>query len=86
MPAAGRITDLTSDGAVTGTGALTVLIGKLPAAVAGDISSPVSGNSPAPFTAGSLSVTFGGRPAIRVGDIPANGSGISIGFPSVNIG
>jgi len=86
MPAAGRITDVTSDGLVTGAGMATVLIGGLPAAVAGDISTPSSGNVPAPFAVGSTSVMIGGKPAIRAGDIPGNGSGISVGLPTVQIG
>ena len=86
MPAAGRITDITSDGIVTGAGAITVLIGGLPAAISGDISTPSSGNVPAPFIKGSTTVTIGGMPAIRVGDVPANGSGISVGLPTVQIG
>ncbi|NII27609.1 PaaR repeat-containing protein [Pseudoflavitalea sp. X16] len=86
MPAAGRITDVTSDGVVTGAGTPTVLIGSLPAAVAGDISTPSSGNVPGPFTMGSTTVLIGGKPAIRVGDVPGNGSGITVGLPTVQIG
>ncbi|MDF2188598.1 PAAR domain-containing protein [Paraflavitalea sp. CAU 1676] len=86
MPAAGRITDVTADGIVTGAGVPTVLIGSLPAAVAGDISTPSSGNVPAPFTVGSMTVMIGGKPAIRVGDVPGNGSAITVGLPTVQIG
>lgn len=86
MPAAGRISDITTDGTVTGMGVPTVQIGGLPAAVVGDISTPVSGNVPAPFSTGSTKVMIGKRPAVRVGDIPGNGSGITIGLPTVQIG
>ncbi|MBX3257542.1 MAG: PAAR domain-containing protein [Chitinophagaceae bacterium] len=86
MPAAGRITDITADGVVTGAGAPTVLIGNLPAAVAGDVSTPSSGNVPAPFTTGSMTVVIGGKPAIRAGDMPGNGSAITVGLPTVQIG
>jgi uncharacterized Zn-binding protein involved in type VI secretion len=86
MAGAARITDLTSDGAVTGAGVPTVLIGGLPAAVSGDISTSVSGNAPLPFTVGSMSVLIGGKPALRAGDIASNGSSITVGFPNVQIG
>ena len=86
MGAAARITDLTSDGAVTGPGVPTVIIGGLPAAVAGDISTPVSGNVPMPFIIGSFTVFIGNKPALRAGDTASNGSSITVGFPTVQIG
>ncbi len=86
MPAAARIADQTADGLVTGPGVPTVLLGGMPAAVAGDISTPSSGNVPAPFAVGSMTVLIGGRPAIRTGDTPANGSAVLVGLPTVIIG
>lgn len=86
MGAAARISDLTNDGAITGAGVPNVQIGSMPAAVAGDISTPTSGNVPMPFVKGSTSVFIGSRPALRSGDSALNGSSISVGFPTVQIG
>jgi uncharacterized Zn-binding protein involved in type VI secretion len=86
MGAAARITDVTSDGMVTGPGTPTVLIGSMPAAVVGDISTPASGNVPMPFAMGSMSVLIGGKPALRAGDTALNGSSIAVGLPTVQIG
>ncbi len=83
---AARITDTTSDGVVTGPGVPNVHIGGLPAAVAGDISTPATSKPPAPFTRGSATVLIGGRPALRQGDVSANGSVISMGCCTVTIG
>ena len=86
MPAAARIADLTSDGAITGAGAPTVQIGSVPAAVAGAISTPTTSNPPMPFAVGSITVLIGGMPALRAGDAALNGSNIAVGFPTVQIG
>ncbi|OLY94239.1 Zn-binding Pro-Ala-Ala-Arg (PAAR) domain-containing protein, incolved in TypeVI secretion [Cnuella takakiae] len=86
MPSAARISDLTVDGMITGPGVATVLIGGLPAAVAGDISTPASGNVPMAFAVGSVTVLVGGRPVLRAGDTALNGSSIPVGFPMVQIG
>lgn len=86
MSLAARITDSTADGMVTGAGIATVLIGGMPAAVVGDISTPVSGNVPMPFVVGSTTVLIGGKPALRLGDIALNGSAIISGCPTVIIG
>lgn len=86
MSLAARIADSTSDGIITGAGALTVLIGGMPAAVVGDISTPVSGNIPMPFAMGSTTVLIGGRPALRLGDTALNGSAIVMGCTTVLIG
>lgn len=86
MGLAARITDTTSDGLVTGPGVPTVLIGNLPAAVAGDISTPSSGNVPLPFALGSITVMIGNRPALRSGDTALNGSSIVMGCTTVIIG
>lgn len=86
MSLAARIADSTSDGVITGAGTATVLIGGMPAAVIGDISTPVSGNIPMPFAVGSSSVLLGGKPALRIGDSALNGSTIVMGCPTVLIG
>lgn len=86
MSFAARIADSTADGVITGPGAPTVLIGSMPAAVVGDISTPASGNIPLPFAMGSVSVLIGGKPALRVGDTALNGSAIVMGCTSVLIG
>jgi len=86
MSFAARIADSTADGVITGAGVPTVLIGGMPAAVVGDISSPVSGNIPLAFAVGSFTVLIGGKPALRVGDVAFYGSGIIIGCTSVLIG
>ena len=86
MAGAARITDITSDGIITGAGTPNVLIGGLPAAVVGDISTPASGNVPMPFAIGSTSVLIGGKPALRSGDTALNGSSITVGLPAVQIG
>ncbi len=86
MGLAARITDPTSDGVVTGPGVTTVLIGNMAAAVAGDISTPASGNVPMPFAIGSFTVMIGNRPALRSGDTALNGSSIVGGCPTVQIG
>ncbi len=83
---AARITDATSDGVVTGQGVPGVLIGGLPAAVAGDVATPATSKPPAPFAKGSATVLIGGRPALRQGDVASNGSAISMGCMNVIIG
>lgn len=87
MSLAARISDITADGVITGTGAPTILIGGLPAAVVGDIGTPASGNAPGPFLLGSQSVLIEGKPALRVGDVCSNGtSTIIMGATNVLIG
>lgn len=86
MAAAARIADVTSDGAITGPGTPNVQIGNMPAAVAGDISTPVTSNIPMPFAIGSFTVLIGNKPALRAGDVAMNGSSITVGFPTVQIG
>jgi uncharacterized Zn-binding protein involved in type VI secretion len=86
MSFAARISDSTADGMITGAGTPTVLIGGMPAAVVGDISTPVSGNLPMPFAVGSTTVLIGGKPALRVGDVALNGSAIVVGCTTVLIG
>lgn len=73
---------------VSGPGAPNVLIGGLPAAVAGDMHAcampPTAGpHPPSPFPMGSATVLIGGRPALRVGDV--SGCGAPIVFGAVNV-
>ena len=86
MSLAARITDPTADGLITGAGVASVLIGGMPAAVVGDISTPASGNIPMPFAKGSTTVLVGGRPSLRAGDVAGNGSAIVMGEVTVLIG
>lgn len=92
MPAAVRVTDTTTHGGtVTGPGASTVMIGGMPAAVAGDMhvcSLPPTGHQPtaSPFPSGSSKVMIAGRPAIRVGDACGCGAAAVVGCPTVMIG
>ena len=94
MSFAARITDLTvpaHPGVVAGPGVPTVLIGGLPAAVAGDIFTcamppTVGPHPPNPFPVGSTTVLIGGRPALRVGDLSTCGAPIITGALTVIIG
>ena len=71
-------------GPIIGPGVPTVLIGKLPAAVVGDMLTCVG--PPDTIIKGSATVFIGGRPAARMGDTCAHGGTIAIGFPTVLIG
>lgn len=92
MPPAARVGDSTGHpGAVSGPGVATVLLGGMPAAVAGDMHScampPTAGpHPPSPFPAGSSSVLVGGRPALRMGDMSGCGAPIVSGATTVLIG
>lgn len=92
MPAAARVGDTTTHGGtIVGPGNATVLIGGMPAAVAGDThvcSLPPNGHQPtaSPFPAGSGTVLIGGVPAVRVGDTCICGAGAAVGDPTVIIG
>jgi uncharacterized Zn-binding protein involved in type VI secretion len=92
MPPAARIGDPTGHpGTVTGPGVPTVLIGGMPAAVAGDLHTcampPTAGpHPPTPFAVGSFTVLVGGRPALRLGDISGCGAPIIAGAFNVLIG
>lgn len=92
MPPAARITDIsTHGGTVVGPGVPTVLIGGMPASVAGDLhvcALPPVGHQPtsSPFPMGSPTVLIGGKPAIRVGDVCICGASPAIGEPTVMIG
>lgn len=93
MPAAAKVADTTTHGGtIIGPGEATVLIGGMPAAVAGDmhvcvIPPPTAGpHPPTPFSAGSTTVLIGGKPAIRTGDTCGCGATSAIGEPTVLIG
>lgn len=89
MPAAARVGDKTSHGgADSGPGVGGVLIGGLPAAVAGDSHScPVpQPHPPSVFAKGSTTVLIGGRQALRQGDVAGCGAQLVGGVPGVQIG
>ena len=90
MPAAARVGDIsTHGGAITGPGVPTVLIGGMPAAVAGDLhvcSLPPPHPPVTPFPMGSTTVLIGGRPALRVSDACVCGAMAAVGAPTVLIG
>ena len=91
MPAAARLGDVTTHGGIiTGPGVATVMIGGMPAAVAGDLHVgplPPSGHQPtsSPFPAGSVTVLIGGRPAVRTTDACICGAMAAVGAPTVLI-
>ena len=71
-------------GPIIGPGVPTVLIGKLPAAVMGDMAT--CGGPPDTIIKGSATVMIGGKPAARMGDTTAHGGSIVMGCPTVIIG
>jgi uncharacterized Zn-binding protein involved in type VI secretion len=91
MPPAARVGDVSNHGGtITGPGVPTVLIGGMPAAVAGDLHVcpiPPPGHVPtvSPFPIGSTGVLIGGRPALRVGDVCLCGASAAVGAPTVLI-
>lgn len=98
MPNAARLTDMHIcpmqtpglppvphvGGPIIGPGVPTVLIGKLPAAVMGDMATCVG--PPDTIIKGSTTVMIGGKPAARMGDTTAHGGSIIMGCPTVIIG
>jgi uncharacterized Zn-binding protein involved in type VI secretion len=92
MPAAARVGDTsTHGGTIVGPGMATVLIGGMPAAVAGDMhvcSLPPNAHQPtaSPFPAGSTTVLIGGMPAVRTTDTCICGAMAAVGEPTVMIG
>lgn len=95
MPFAARITDMHVCPLVNGVvphvggpvlppGAVTVMIGGLPAARAGDLCTCVG--PPDSILLGSTTVLIGGMPAARMGDTTVHGGSIIIGCPTVIIG
>ena len=71
-------------GPVIGPGVPTVLIGKMPAAVMGDMVTCVG--PPDTILLGSSGVFIGGKPAARMGDTCAHGGTIILGCMTVLIG
>ena len=93
MPPAARVNDIsTHGGTIVGPGVPTVIIGGMPAAVAGDshvcVIPPTTPHGPtvSPFPTGSASVFIDGRPALRTTDLCACGASALPGAPSVLIG
>lgn len=98
MPNAARLTDMHTcpmqtpgvppvphvGGPIIGPGVPTVLIGKLSAAVMGDMATCVG--PPDTIIKGSATVLIGGKPAARMGDTTAHGGSIVMGCPTVIIG
>lgn len=98
MPNAARLTDMHTcpmqtpglppvphvGGPIIGPGVPTVLIGKLPAAVMGDMAICVG--PPDTIIKGSTTVMIGGKPAARMGDTTAHVGSIIMGCPTVIIG
>ena len=94
MPAS-RITDMHVCPMVTGIvphvggpilppGAVTVLIGGLPAARVGDMATCVG--PPDTIALGSFTVFTMKMPQARIGDMTAHGGSIVLGFPTVLVG
>ncbi len=71
-------------GPIAGPGKPSVLIGKMPAAVMGDMCTCTG--PPDSIIKGSASVLIGGMPAARMGDSTAHGGVIALGCPTVLIG
>lgn len=95
MPPAARITDMHAcpmttgpvphvGGPISGPCVPNVLIGKLPAAVVGDMC--VCVGPPDSIVKGSATVLIGGKPAARMGDTTAHGGNIVLGMFTVMIG
>jgi uncharacterized Zn-binding protein involved in type VI secretion len=70
-------------GPILPPGAITVLIGGLPAARAGDMCTCVG--PPDAIAKGSATVMIKGMPAARMGDMTVHGGVITLGLPTVNI-
>jgi uncharacterized Zn-binding protein involved in type VI secretion len=91
MPPAARVGDLSNHGGtLTGPGVATVMIGGMPAAVAGDLhvcSLPPNAHQPtsSPFPSGSATVLIGGLPALRTTDSCLCGAMTAVGEPTVLI-
>jgi len=71
-------------GPILPPGAVTTLIGGLPAARVGDMA--VCVGPPDVIAMGSVTVLIGGMPAARMGDSMAHGGVIVLGWPTVLIG
>src|ERR1700745_2117130 len=71
-------------GPILPPGAVTVLIGNMPAARVSDMATCVG--PPDVIAKGSPTVLIGNMMAARIGDITAHGGVIVVGFPTVMIG
>jgi uncharacterized Zn-binding protein involved in type VI secretion len=71
-------------GPVMPPGAVTVLIGGVPAATVGEMCTCTG--PPDTIVKGSATVMIGGKPAARMGDTTAHGGSIVVGCPTVMIG
>jgi uncharacterized Zn-binding protein involved in type VI secretion len=71
-------------GPILPPGAVTTLIGSLPAARVGDMATCVG--PPDTIALGSFTVLIGGMPAARMGDMTGHGGSIVLGLPTVLIG
>lgn len=71
-------------GPIVGPGCPTVMIGKLPAALVGDMC--VCVGPPDTIAMGSTTVLIGGMPAARLGDSCAHGGSIVLGEFTVMLG
>ena len=92
MASAARVGDTTTHGGtIVGPGCATVLIGGMPASVAGDMhvcSLPPNTHQPtsSAFPSGSTTVLIGGMPAVRTTDSCICGAMAAVGSPTVTIG
>lgn len=96
MPPAARVTDMHTcpmvnpggaphvGGPIMGPGAVTVLIGGLPAARASEMAT--CAGPPDVLMPGSATVLIEGLPAVRLGDMTAHGGVVTGGLPTVLIG
>jgi uncharacterized Zn-binding protein involved in type VI secretion len=71
-------------GPIVGPGAVTVLIGGMPAAQVSNMC--VCVGPPDTIALGSFTVLVGGMPAARMGDMTAHGGSIVLGCPTVLVG
>jgi uncharacterized Zn-binding protein involved in type VI secretion len=91
MPPGARVGDVTTHGGtITGPGSPTVLMGGMPAAVAGDMHAcaipPPSHIPVSVFPMGSTTVLIGGLPALRTTDACVCGAMAAVGAPTVMVG
>tara|TARA_R110000787_G_scaffold35508_1_gene91167 strand:- start:8 stop:307 length:300 start_codon:yes stop_codon:yes gene_type:complete len=71
-------------GPITGPGAPTVLVGKIPGSVIGDVC--VCVGPPDAVAKGSATVMMCKKPSTRMGDMSAHGGSIVVGLPTVMVG
>ena len=70
-------------GPIAGPGAVTTLIGGMPAARVGDMAACVG--PPDVIVLGSFTVMFQGQPAAYMGSMTAHGGAVVMGYPMVMI-